>query len=98
MLPEASFRKLLLRREVRIIPTDVAFITFRFNMNKQITDGNFNPDADFIDVAGTFNDWLGDDQVYDGNNDGIYQYTAFGFTTGETIEYKARINANWEYR
>lgn len=75
---------------------EVAFVTFRFNMNKQITDGNFDPDADFIDVAGTFNDWLGDVQVYDGNNDGIYQYTAFGFTTGETIEYKARINSNWE--
>jgi spore coat protein H len=75
--------------------TDVAFITFRFNMNKQITDGNFNPASDFIDVAGTFNSWEGDDRVYDGNNDGIYQYTAFGFTTNETIEYKARINANW---
>ena len=64
-------------------------------MNKQIGDGSFDPDADFMDVAGTFNDWLGDDRVYDGNADGIYQYTAFGFTTDETIEYKARMNANW---
>ena len=74
---------------------EVAFITFRFNMNEQITDGNFNPDADFIDVAGTFNDWLGDGQVMDGNNDGMYQYTTFGRSTGETIEYKARINSSW---
>jgi len=74
---------------------DVAFITFRYNMNKEITDGNFDPAADFIDVAGTFNSWLGDERIYDSNNDGIYQYTAFGFTTGGTIEYKARINADW---
>jgi hypothetical protein len=75
--------------------TDVAFVTFRFNMNKQIDDGNFDADVDFMDVAGTFNSWQGDGEVYDGNNDGIYQYTTFGLTTGETIEYKARINSNW---
>jgi hypothetical protein len=74
---------------------DVAFVTFRYNMNKQIAEGNFNPAADFIDVAGTFNSWEGDVPVYDGDNDGIYQYTAFGFKTNETIEYKARINGDW---
>lgn len=74
---------------------DVAFITFRFNMNRQIENGNFNPAMDFIDVAGSFNNWEGDDKVYDGNEDGIYQYTTLGFTTNQTIEYKARINADW---
>ncbi|MBN1414995.1 MAG: CotH kinase family protein [Bacteroidales bacterium] len=74
---------------------DVAFVTFRFNMNKEIGEGRFNPANDFIDVAGTFNGWNGDVEVHDGNEDGIYQYTAFGFTTNETIEYKARINADW---
>jgi hypothetical protein len=74
---------------------DVAFITFRYNMNKQIADGNFNPATDFIDVAGTFNNWAGDEKIFDGNEDGIYQYTTFGFSAGEMIEYKARINANW---
>lgn len=75
--------------------TDVAFITFRFNMNRQIAAGNFNPATDFIDVAGTFNSWSGGDRIYDGNEDGIYQYTALGFTTDELIEYKARINSDW---
>lgn len=76
--------------------SDVAYITFRFNMNKQIADGTFDPLTDFIDVAGTFNNWSGTVPVYDGNEDGIYEYTDFGFTTGETIEYKARINSDWD--
>ena len=74
---------------------DVAFITFRYNMNGEIDAGNFDPGVFFIDVAGTFNNWEGDADVHDGNEDGMYQYTAFGFTTEETIEYKARINADW---
>ncbi len=74
----------------------VAFITFRFNMNRQIAQGNFNPENDYIDVAGTFNNWTGTVNVYDGNKDGIYQYTAFGFQANETIQYKARINGNWD--
>ncbi len=74
---------------------DVAFITFRFNMNNEILQGNFWPSIDFVDVAGTFNSWNGGIPIYDANNDGIYQFTAFGFTTNESIEYKARINSNW---
>lgn len=74
---------------------DVAFITFRYNMNRQIAIGHFDPFNEYIDVAGTFNNWSGDEKVYDANDDGIYQYTAFGFTAGENIEYKARINSDW---
>jgi len=75
--------------------TNVAFITFSFNMNRQIRQGSFNPEKDYIDVAGTFNNWSGTVKVFDGNQDGIYQYTAFGFQANETIQYKARINGNW---
>ena len=74
---------------------DVAFITFRFNMNNEISQGNFSLSDDFIDVAGTFNSWNGGIPIHDANGDGIYQFTAFGFTTNESIEYKARINSNW---
>jgi hypothetical protein len=73
----------------------VAFITYRINMNEQIRKGTFNPLTDFIDVAGTYNDWSGGARVYDGNNDGIYVFTEFGFATNDNIEFKARINANW---
>jgi hypothetical protein len=75
--------------------SDVAFITFSFNMNKWIHDGIFQPKTDFIDVAGTFNSWNGGVQVYDANSDGIYEFTVFGFKAGDYIEYKARINASW---
>jgi hypothetical protein len=75
--------------------TGVAFITYRINMNEQIRRGTFNPQTDFIDVAGTYNDWSGGARVYDGNNDGIYAFTEFGFTANDNIEFKARINASW---
>jgi hypothetical protein len=74
---------------------NVAFITYRIDMNEQIRKGSFNPLTDFIDVAGTYNDWSGGAKVYDGNNDGIYAFTEFGFADGEAIEFKARINADW---
>lgn len=73
----------------------VAFITYRINMNEQIRKGSFNPQTDFIDVAGTFNNWSGGARVYDGNNDGIYAFTEFGFAANDIIEFKARINASW---
>ncbi len=74
---------------------DVSYITFHYNMNKQIQEGKFNSLTDFIDIAGTFNNWKGNETIYDGNQDGIYSISLFGFTANETIEYKARINADW---
>lgn len=74
---------------------NVAFITFHYNMNRQIQIGNFNPAQDFIDIAGTFNDWSGSVHLFDDDEDGIYTATLFGFTADQTIEYKARINADW---
>ena len=49
-----------------------------------------------MDVAGTFNDWNGSDPLTDDDGDGIYTITLEGFPIASEIEYKYRINANWD--
>ncbi|MBI9066799.1 MAG: CotH kinase family protein [Salinivirgaceae bacterium] len=75
---------------------ELAYITFNYNMNKQIQDGNFVQNIDFIDIAGTFNSWNGSVLIYDGDDDGIHTATLFGYTANQAIEYKARMGAIWE--
>jgi hypothetical protein len=72
-----------------------AYITMNFNMNEQLLKGNFIPGEDYLDIAGTFNDWNGGDKIYDANGDGIYSITLFGFSANQEIQYKARINGSW---
>jgi hypothetical protein len=76
-------------------PTN-ASVTFNVDMNAHIASGEFNPDSDFVDVAGTFNDWNGSDPLTDDDGDGIYTITLENFTVADKIEYKYRINANWD--
>ena len=71
-------------------------ITFNVDMNKHILNGEFNPGSDFVDVAGTFNDWGGSEALSDDDGDGIYTITIPDFTIGSEIEFKYRINANWD--
>lgn len=73
----------------------LAYITFTYNMNKQVQDNNFSITDDFIDIAGTFNDWAGGVNIFDGNEDGILRATLFNFTADQNIEFKARINGDW---
>ncbi|MGM0581364.1 MAG: alpha-amylase family glycosyl hydrolase [Bacteroidota bacterium] len=65
-------------------------------MNEQITQGNFDPDTDFVDIAGSFNNW-GDPGLVlsDDDSDGIYIATET-FTIGQQIELKSRINGSWD--
>lgn len=74
-------------------------ITFEVNMNYQIDEGNFNPDSEFVDIAGTFNNWGSSlNQLTDGDNDGVYKTTISGLTSGSTIEFKFRYNGQWDDR
>lgn len=74
-------------------PTE-APVTFNVDMNKHILSGEFNPDADFVDVAGTFNNWNGSGHLTDPDGDGIYTITVDGVPVGQKIEFKYRINGN----
>ncbi len=76
-------------------PTE-APVTFNVDMNKHILSGEFNPGTDNVDVAGTFNDWSGSELMVDEDGDGIYTISVDNQTIGRTLEFKYRINSNWD--
>lgn len=71
-------------------------LTFLVNMSHQIELGNFNPESDFLDVAGTFNDWDGSNSHLDEGENKIYQISITTVEAGEEIEFKFRINGSWD--
>ena len=71
-------------------------VTFNVDMNKHIENGEFHPGSDNVDVAGTFNNWEGSELMKEEDGDGIYSITIPSATIGEKIEFKYRINANWD--
>ena len=76
-----------------LIPTTV---TLKVNMNYQVDLENFDPNNDFVDVAGTFNDWAGSGAFDDADGDYIYEKFYDDFEPADSLEFKFRINANWE--
>jgi hypothetical protein len=71
-------------------------VTFLVNMNYQIALDNFDPVVDFVDVAGSFNEWGAVPMVgEDLDEDGIYEMTVTDLEVGFLCEYKFRINGNW---
>ena len=67
------------------------------NMSYQIELGNFNSDANFLDVAGTFNNWDGTDYHLVAIENNIYMITITDIEAGDEIEFKFRIDGeNWE--
>ena len=72
-------------------------ILFQVDMSYQIQQGKFTPTNEFVDVAGTFNNWGGNlSKLTDTNNDKIYEITLAGFTAGTAIEFKFRQNGKWD--
>lgn len=74
-------------------------LLFEVNMNEQIEKVQFNADTEFVDIAGSFNSWGAPNglTLQDEDADGIY----LGTTTlniGQKIEFKARINGEWNGR
>ena len=71
-------------------------LIFLVNMSYQIELGYFDSDADFLDVAGIFNNWDGTGYhlVEIGNN--IYTVTITDIEVGDEIEFKFRINGSWD--
>jgi len=81
------------------LPGQSVPILFEVNMSYQVESGQFNPQDEFVDVAGTFNNWGGDlTRLSDENQDSVYSITVEGFNPGETIEYKFRLNGQWDGR
>ena len=73
-----------------------ADVVFNVDMTLPISEGIFNPGSDFVDVAGSFNGWEGSGHMTDDDGDGVYSLIVPGISTFSVIEYKYRINGNWD--
>ncbi|TAE51080.1 MAG: T9SS C-terminal target domain-containing protein [Bacteroidetes bacterium] len=71
-------------------------LVFEVNMSYQIQKGKFNPQTEFVDLAGTFNNWGGTLlKLTDPEGDSVYRVSVSGFTAGQNIAFKFRYNASW---
>jgi len=76
-----------------------ASVTFQVNMKYQIQKELFDETKEMVDVAGTFNNWGGTRlNLNDDSGDSIYVRTVTGFTIGQKIEFKFRLNGAWNGR
>ena len=78
------------------IPPDEIFITFQVDMSLQIWNGWFIPGVDTSAVSGTMNNW---DKWELADNDGDEIYTgeySFYRQVGDQIEFKYRLNSDFE--
>ena len=74
-------------------PTILIFVV---NMSYQIELGNFDSDADFLDVPGTFNNWDGTGYHLVVIENNVYTITITDIEAGDEIEFKFRINGSWD--
>ncbi|MGB0346259.1 MAG: alpha-amylase family glycosyl hydrolase, partial [Balneolaceae bacterium] len=72
-------------------------ITFEVNMSYQIELGNYDPETETVDIAGSFNGWgATQTQMFDVDGDSTYAITLDGFTVGSQIAFKFRQNFTWD--
>jgi len=70
-----------------------ADVVFNVDLNAHITNGEFHPGTDNVDVVGFTSVWMGPAAMTDADGDGIYSVTVAGFPIGQNIEYKYRVNS-----
>ena len=71
-------------------------VSFFINMSYQVSIGNFISGTDYLDVAGNFNNWDGTDyHLVEGDNN-IFEIIISGLVAGYEMEYKFRINGDWD--
>ncbi len=79
--------------------TQFVSLTFVVNMSRYIADSVFDPRADTVDVAGTFNNYTGTKHILSlvpGSDSSVYSITIPGFVVGDRLEFKFRINSSWD--
>ena len=67
---------------------------FTVDMTKAVDAGTFDPENDFVDVAGSFNEWAGTKCELDEGN--IFSVDILNVKPGDTVSYKFRINGSWD--
>lgn len=72
-------------------------VKFSVDMSYQVTLGNFDPATDYVDIAGNFNGWNGDNDHLNGTLANIYSITieSDSFAAGYEVKFKFRINGDW---
>jgi len=77
-------------------PAVLTNVTFNVDMSYQSTLGAFNPSTDYVDVAGNFNGWDGIGYMLtDLDTDLIYTITIDSIAEAYVMEFKFRINGDW---
>ena len=71
-------------------------IMFNINMKYQAALGKFYPKTEYVDLSGSFNNW-GSTALTDTDGDSIYS-ASVTLNVGDNIEFKARINGQWNGR
>lgn len=72
-------------------------IKFLVDMRYAAREGRFMPETDYVDIAGSLNDWDGTDySMTDDNGDSIYEILVEELDLETTVEYKYRINGSWD--
>ncbi len=82
--------------KVRFVP-EVADLTLNVRMVVWADEDKFDPDNDFVDVAGTFNNWGDDPLILTASDDEYltYNITIPDLAIGGEYEFKFRINGSW---
>jgi len=79
--------------------TDTWPVTFEVDMNEEITTGRFNPETDFLDIAGNWNEWgtIHPNTLFDRTwtPEGIYTCNALIDINNPVLEFQFRINGDW---
>ena len=70
-------------------------VTFFVNMSYQVELGNFNIENDFVDVAGSFNNWDGSNQLLLLDNY-IYTLSVSNIQVGDVLEFKSQIKVGFD--
>jgi hypothetical protein len=82
---------------VQLIEQPVYYsVTFNVDMTPAINGGYFNPASDYVDVGGNFNQYSGSGAMTAGQNNIYTQTTNQIFEAGEELDFKFRINGNWQ--
>ena len=72
-------------------------LIFLVNMSYQIQLGNFDSDAQLLNIVGDLNDWAGEQLEPSEDNEGIYMITITDVEVDQEIEFKFKIDEEgWE--
>jgi len=73
----------------------VSSVTFEVNMYNFELLGKFHPTTDFVDIAGSLNNWDGTNYHLITEDDSIYYIMVDSLKFGSIVEFKYRINGSW---